>query len=223
MQGHPVSSCMYDTMRRVFYWRFMANKVCNTVRDCGTCARTRGSLHEQIIYLSCSLSPALLEFIAMDLFGPFLQSSAGTLSILVITDRYSKLSRIIDLPSTKTRWWPTPFCSSGYFLTFSRTACLSTTVLNLSRMDLTSFAKPLAQRHDHHQLQTSDKLIEISVQQITFFACDSRFTSTRRIGTSSCNHVGTHTTETYTHLQAPLPFTSRYRAISANPAFSTNT
>lgn len=35
-----------------------------------------------------------LEFVSMDLLGPFPESKKGKMSLLVITDRFSKLNRV---------------------------------------------------------------------------------------------------------------------------------
>lgn len=44
MGEHTVSLHMYDTMRLEYYWPLMTGDVIKTVKDCTSCARTRGTL-----------------------------------------------------------------------------------------------------------------------------------------------------------------------------------
>lgn len=52
VQGHSGSSRIYETMRCVFYCRFMNNEVYQTVRDFQSCAQTCGSLRKHISFLN---------------------------------------------------------------------------------------------------------------------------------------------------------------------------
>lgn len=45
MQGHQGGRRMYETLRKTFYWRFMANKSYQTVRNGASCAKNQGTMH----------------------------------------------------------------------------------------------------------------------------------------------------------------------------------
>ena len=97
LQGHPGATRMYETMRRDYYWPHMASDIHQTVTDCRSCARVRGTLrrHQKKLTLFPAAGP--LEFVAMDLFGPLPKTAHGNKHILVITDRFTKMCRAIPL------------------------------------------------------------------------------------------------------------------------------
>ena len=101
MGGHPGQTRMYATMRRVFYWPHMAADVLATVRDCASCARERLKQRKRKEPLQTFIAPGPLEDVAIDLLGPFSTTKQGYKSILVITDRFSKLCQVVPLRSTE--------------------------------------------------------------------------------------------------------------------------
>lgn len=100
LSGHPGSRRMYDTLRRTFYWPLLASDVADTVRQCISCARTRGTYYSHQKYLRLFPANGPLEFLALDLLGPLPTSRRGNKHVLIITDRYSKLTRAVALNST---------------------------------------------------------------------------------------------------------------------------
>ena len=98
--AHPGSRKMYSTLRKTYYWPTMALDCHFFLRNCQECARERVSLRKHTKALVLFPANAPLESVAMDLLGPFLKTRRGNTHILVITDRYSKLTRIVALSKT---------------------------------------------------------------------------------------------------------------------------
>jgi len=100
LAGHPGESRMYAAMRRYNCCVGMAADVVSYVRNCDSCARQRVRSLAR-----CSLRtlfPATMPFqdIAVDLYGPLKRTAAGHPFILVITDRFTKLMRAIQMDCT---------------------------------------------------------------------------------------------------------------------------
>jgi len=100
LAGHPRGSKMYDSMRRRYYWSRMTNDVFQTAKDCRLCAEARGTRYKTQKPMKLFTATKPLDFIAMDLLGPFQPTKNGSTDILVITDRFSKLAQVTPLTST---------------------------------------------------------------------------------------------------------------------------
>jgi len=97
LAGHPGSRRMYDTLRRYVHWPIMVVDVYQHVEQCPACAKIR--LSEMRHTSTMELFPALEPFsgLAMDLLGPLTTSRGGHKHVLVICDRFTKLTRAILL------------------------------------------------------------------------------------------------------------------------------
>ena len=94
LSGHPGQRRMYDTMRRSLYWQHMANDINNTVERCPSCLKHRPHpVHQRHLKLFPAKGP--LEYIAIDILGPLPRTKTGRQYVVVITDRYSKLTRAV--------------------------------------------------------------------------------------------------------------------------------
>ncbi|CDF32918.1 unnamed protein product [Chondrus crispus] len=100
LAGHPGATRMYYTLRREYYWPHMASDAFSTVRNCTSCAATRGTLVKNQKDLKLFPAAGPLQFVAMDLLGPLPKTAHGNQHVLVITDRFSKLTRSIPLRTT---------------------------------------------------------------------------------------------------------------------------
>ena len=94
-QGHPGTGCMYETMRRQYFWPHMASEVQQTVADCRSCGQMRRTQRRQQKTLFPVAGP--LEFVAMHLYGPQPKIPHRNRHILVIPDRFTKMSRTVPL------------------------------------------------------------------------------------------------------------------------------
>ena len=125
LAGHPGGTRMYYTLRREYYWPHMANDAYQTVRNCASCAATRGTRvrHQKDLKLFPAAGP--LEFVAMDLLGPLPKTTHGNRHVLVMTDRFTKLTRSIPLRTTTASvvasafldHWVYPYGAPRYVLT----------------------------------------------------------------------------------------------------------
>jgi len=97
LAGHPGSRRMNDTLRRYVYWPSMVVDVYKHVEKCPACAKNR--LSERRHTSPMKLFPALEPFSghAMDNLGPLTTSRGGHKHVLVISDRFTKLTRAIPL------------------------------------------------------------------------------------------------------------------------------
>jgi len=97
LAGHPGSRRMYHTLRRYFYWPTMVIDVYKHVEQCTACAKNL--LSEKRHTSTMKLFPALEPFsgLAMDLLGPLTTSRGGHKHVLVICDRFTKMTRAIPL------------------------------------------------------------------------------------------------------------------------------
>lgn len=98
--AHPQGAKMYDTLRRTHYWPKMHKDVFKTAQNCRPCALSRGTRYKSQRPLKLFAPTGPLDFIAMDLLGPFKKTDHGSIYVLVITDRFSKLTRAIPMKST---------------------------------------------------------------------------------------------------------------------------
>jgi len=100
LAGHPDSRRMYNTLRRYMNWPTMVVDVYKHVEQCPACAKN--SLSERKHTTLMRLFPADEPFsgLSMDLLGPLPTSKGGHKHVLVICDRFTKLTRAIPLRET---------------------------------------------------------------------------------------------------------------------------
>ncbi len=98
-----------------FYWPSMALDVVRTVRSCSNCAKERLKLRRHSKWLKLFSATRPLEFVSIDILGPFRKTKNGHENLLVITDRYSKLKRAVPLRSTTAHAVPAAFCDHWVF------------------------------------------------------------------------------------------------------------
>ena len=75
----------------------MAADVMSTVRSCPNCAKNRIRLIKNSNSMKLFPATAPLESMAMDLLGPLQKSKAGNRFILVMMDRFTKLTQFVPL------------------------------------------------------------------------------------------------------------------------------
>ena len=91
---HPGLNRMYYHIRRHYYWPHLTAEIAATVRNCASCAiklRRRTNL--------LKLFPATrpLESVSIDILGSLPKSERGKRFLLVITDRFTKLTTVVPL------------------------------------------------------------------------------------------------------------------------------
>jgi len=95
--AHPGINRLYYTMRRKYYWPSMISDIFATITKCTTCARNRLTFRRQTPPLTLFPVSEPLTDLSVDIFGPVSPSRSGNRFILVITDRFAKLTKCVAL------------------------------------------------------------------------------------------------------------------------------
>jgi len=95
--GRPGENEMYTSMRRWFYWKSMVLDVYAFVANCTQCARNSVGKRRKSNYLKTFPPTMPLTDLCMDLLGPLPRTAAGNEHLLVIVDRFYKMTRAIPL------------------------------------------------------------------------------------------------------------------------------
>jgi len=97
LSAHPGGSRMYQTLRDRYYWPSLAADVFGWVAACPTCAKNR--LMGTQSTAPMRLFPATEPFaaLAIDLLGPLPRTPEEYEYILVICDRFTKVTRAVPL------------------------------------------------------------------------------------------------------------------------------
>jgi len=97
LAAHPGGSRMYQTMRNQYNWPSLAAYVVGWVAACPICAKNRLMGTESTAPMR--LVPATEHFaaLAIDLLGPLPRTPEGYEYILVICDRFTKVTRAVPL------------------------------------------------------------------------------------------------------------------------------
>jgi RNase H-like domain found in reverse transcriptase/Reverse transcriptase (RNA-dependent DNA polymerase)/Integrase zinc binding domain/Chromo (CHRromatin Organisation MOdifier) domain/Integrase core domain len=108
--GHPGAHRMFQTIRRTFFWPKMVEDVYETVRQCDACARNRISERKHTNKLQLFPAKGPLESVAMDILGPLPRTKHGNRFLLVISDRFSKVTKTVPLRTVTALSVARAFC-----------------------------------------------------------------------------------------------------------------
>jgi transposase InsO family protein len=114
--SHPGVTRMLRTIRRTYFWPNMAENVLETVRQCDACARNRIIVSRRTNPLDRFRANAPSESVAMDILGPLPKTRHGKRFLLVIADRYSKITRTVPLRVTTALAVAQAFCDHWVFV-----------------------------------------------------------------------------------------------------------
>ena len=95
--GHPGQTRMYRHLRATYYWPQMAADAYKTVRTCKTCAKNRVKLRKRTHPLRLFPARSPLEALSIDILGPLTKTKKGYRFLLLVTDRFTKLTQVIQL------------------------------------------------------------------------------------------------------------------------------
>jgi len=88
---------MYHTMRKAYYWPSMVTDIHTTITKCTTFARNRLALRRHTTPWTLFPANEPLTELSVDIFGPIPASKKGNRFILVLTDRFAKLTKCVAL------------------------------------------------------------------------------------------------------------------------------
>ena len=97
LAGHPGQTRLHHRLSRSYYWPQMAADVATTVRECSACAKNRLRLIRNTSPMLLFPATNPLESVAIDILGPLPKSKRGFRFILVIADRFTKLTQVVPL------------------------------------------------------------------------------------------------------------------------------
>jgi len=98
--AHPGMNGMYYTMRQAYEWPSMVTDIHTTITKCTTCAQNRRALRRRTTPLTLFPATEPLTELSVDIFGPMPAARKGNRFILVITDRFPKLTKCVALRRT---------------------------------------------------------------------------------------------------------------------------
>lgn len=88
-------------MQREFFWPHIANDVYKTISTCSTCA-WNSALPKLIKELQLLPTNGPLKFVAIDILGPLPRTRNENQYVIVMTDKYSKLTRAMQTGKTSS-------------------------------------------------------------------------------------------------------------------------
>ena len=113
--AHPGRSKMYQTLRRHFYWPSMTVDINQWVENCPSCARNRIKDQKHIYKMKLFPASKPLEYVAMDILGPLPRTKHGKRFILVVTDRFTKLTKTEALRTITSLSVAKAFCKTWIY------------------------------------------------------------------------------------------------------------
>jgi transposase InsO family protein len=107
---------MFRFLRRDYFWEHMASDFANTVNNCTVCAKNRISERKRTRFLKLFPASEPLQYVAVDILGPLPETENGNRFLLVMTDRFSKLTRTVPLRSISAFTVTRAFCEKWVFV-----------------------------------------------------------------------------------------------------------
>jgi len=95
--SQPGMNRVYYTMRKAYYWPSMVTDIHLTITKCTTWAQSRLALRRHTTPLNLVQTTKPLTELSVDIFGLVPASKKGNRFILVITDRFAKLTKCVAL------------------------------------------------------------------------------------------------------------------------------
>ena len=97
LAGHPVQTRMHRHIRETYYWPQMAADIYKKIRNCTKCAKNRVKLRKRTQTLLIFPATRPLESLAIDILGPLTKTNKVHRFLLVMSDRFSKLTHVVPL------------------------------------------------------------------------------------------------------------------------------
>lgn len=88
-------------LKQRFYWLGHHNDVQDWCASCGTCTARKQPSPKAKASLKSILTSYPLQMVAVDIVGPFLESDAGNLYVLVVADYFTRWVEPYPLPNRR--------------------------------------------------------------------------------------------------------------------------
>ena len=95
--GHPGQTRMHRHIRETYYWPQVATDIYKKMRNCTNCAKNRVKLRKRTHPLRIFPATRPLESLAIDILGPLTKTKKGHRFLLLMSDRFSKLTHVVPL------------------------------------------------------------------------------------------------------------------------------
>jgi hypothetical protein len=118
--GHPGAHRMLQTIRRTFVWPRIAEDDYETVRTCNVSARNHIAEKRKTSPLKLFPTKGPLESVSMGILGPLPRTKHGNLFLLVISYRYSKVTKTVPLRTVTAISVARAFCDHCRISTLAR-------------------------------------------------------------------------------------------------------
>jgi Integrase core domain/Integrase zinc binding domain len=112
--GHPGVTKMFATMRKRYFGE-ICTRTLKRVRQCTPCAKNRVQERKRVSMMKMFPANEPPEFVAIDILGPLPKTVHGNRFLLVILDRFSKLTRTIPMRTTTSLAVSKAFCTHWCF------------------------------------------------------------------------------------------------------------
>ena len=96
LAGHPGQTRMHRHIRETYYWPQMDADIYKTIRNCTTCAKNHVKLQKRT-HPRLFQATRPLESFAVNILGPLTKTKRGHRFLLVMSDRFSKLTHVVPL------------------------------------------------------------------------------------------------------------------------------
>ena len=97
ISGHPGQTRLHRRLQRSYYWPHMAADISANVRECTPCAKNRLRLLRKASEMKRCPAAAPRDSVAIDILEPLPKSSRGFIFMIVISDRFTKLTQVVPL------------------------------------------------------------------------------------------------------------------------------
>ena len=97
LAGHPGQTRMNRHIPETYYWLQMAADIYKRIHNCTTSAKNRVKIRKRTHPLRIFPATRRLEFLAIDILGPSTKTKKGHRFLLLMSDRFSKLTHVVPL------------------------------------------------------------------------------------------------------------------------------
>lgn len=109
LAGHPCQNKMYYTVLNTYYWLRIAVDIAEVVCSCHSCAKNIVKLQKNLNRLKLFPATRPHESVATNILGPSSRIKSRKRFLLVITDRFTKLTQVAALAKIAVRFLAVAF------------------------------------------------------------------------------------------------------------------